>query len=272
MQKITINGKIVSFWTNNSQSTSTILILHGFRGSHQGLIELARTLPDLRVIMLDLPGYGESEPLETVHDFQSYAQFLDTFCQALGLQQCIVLGHSYGASLAIVFSTLFPQRVTKLVLITPVTSANTIEAKLGKLYYRIALLLPLFIRRPWLKNHLIDYLTDIILLKTAGAQKRHELIMANQQSLAQLNDQVVLENFLGFYSSDVYAMAPAILSPTFIICGEADHISPPESMRKLHTKIQGSRLQMIPRAGHLVPLEQPSVVGRLVGDFIQKAL
>ncbi len=259
----------MSFWTNQVRSDSVLVILHGFRGNHKGLAELAHSLATQKVIMLDLPGYGDSECFDDVHDLQAYAHFLNDFFKALGLTKVIVIGHSFGASTAIVFASLYPRSVEKLILIAPVTHAHTFEAALGKAYYRIAFFLPSSLRSHWIKSSLIDYISYIILLKTSAPRRYHRLILANRHNLKNLDERVVTENFLSFYSLDLYRCAAKIHAPTLIVFGDADHISPTKSMLKLSKKIARCEIVIIPKAGHLVPLETPYTVSHIVKNFLK---
>lgn len=258
----------MSYWTNNARSDSVLVILHGFRGNHKGLAEFARSLLSRKVIMLDLPGYGGSEPFDSVHDLSSYAHFLRDFFKALELPKAVVIGHSFGASIAIVFTCLYPRQIEKLVLIAPVTHAHTLEASLGKAYYHIARWLPLSLKSTWIKSSLIDYISYVILLRTSAPRRYHRLILANQKNLKNLDERVVTENFLGFYAIDLYACAAKIQAPTLLVFGDADHISPAASMAKLQNKIADCTVSIIPQAGHLVPLEKPYAVSHIVKDFL----
>jgi len=60
----------------------------------------------------------------------------------------------------------------------------------------------------------------------------------------------------------------AIRVPTLIICGEDDKPTPPELSCELHSMIPGSRLAMIPNAGHLTNLEQPEAFNALVDALL----
>jgi pimeloyl-ACP methyl ester carboxylesterase len=51
-----------------------------------------------------------------------------------------------------------------------------------------------------------------------------------------------------------------IAMPTLIVVGEGDQITPPDAAEELHKGIAGSRLVVVPRAGHLALLEQPETV------------
>jgi 3-oxoadipate enol-lactonase len=57
--------------------------------------------------------------------------------------------------------------------------------------------------------------------------------------------------------------------PTLIIVGEDDGITPPDAARKMHEHIGGSRLVVIPDAGHLSNLESPEAFNAALADFLQ---
>lgn len=268
-KQIIIDSKVVAYYLMGNEKGTPILMLHGFRGNHGGLSDFARSFDTFSVVLIDLPGYGASQALDGNHDFQAYAVLLEKFCTLVGLKKVILVGHSFGASLAMVFAAKYPKRVLKLVLIAPVTNANTFEARLGKAYYHLALFMPDILRTRWLKSRIIDYLTDMVLLKTSSSKRRQHVIAANQRNLSELNEKVVIDNFLSFYSTNMHILARRIGIKTHIIVGEADRISPLVSIAILKDELRNSTIEIIPKAGHLVPLEHPSLVGRRVLRFLE---
>ena len=56
--------------------------------------------------------------------------------------------------------------------------------------------------------------------------------------------------------------------PTLILVGEHDALTPPAAARAMHEKIAGSRLEVIPEAGHLSNLENPGVFGEELVGFL----
>lgn len=55
--------------------------------------------------------------------------------------------------------------------------------------------------------------------------------------------------------------------PTLVLVGEGDQITPPDAAKEMHQGIAGSRLAVIPRAGHMSPIEQPSAVQSPMRDW-----
>ena len=60
----------------------------------------------------------------------------------------------------------------------------------------------------------------------------------------------------------------AITAPTLVICGEDDTSTPASQARDLARRISGARLLVVPRAGHMVMIEQPAIVSRAIRETI----
>lgn len=63
---------------------------------------------------------------------------------------------------------------------------------------------------------------------------------------------------------------PAITCPTAVICGEDDQITPVEVAREMADLIPNAQLHLVPKAGHLSPLEAPDHVSRLISEWMKK--
>jgi pimeloyl-ACP methyl ester carboxylesterase len=59
---------------------------------------------------------------------------------------------------------------------------------------------------------------------------------------------------------DAAGLLPQIACPTLLLCGEQDQWSPPAQHREMQQLIPGSRLVVVPEAGHMSPMEQPQAV------------
>ncbi|HEY1155703.1 MAG TPA: alpha/beta hydrolase, partial [Arthrobacter sp.] len=93
---VDLDGGRVAFWTyeplEETPDTRTILVVHGFRGDHHGLLRVADQLPDMRIIMPDLPGFGSSDAFAgDPHSVERYGQFITDFMASQGLGRDTVL-------------------------------------------------------------------------------------------------------------------------------------------------------------------------------------
>ncbi|HET8795427.1 MAG TPA: alpha/beta fold hydrolase, partial [Arthrobacter sp.] len=83
-------GASVHYWDYSPAQTDlphpTVVMLHGFRGDHHGLLKIVELLPQARVIVPDLPGFGESAPLAAGgHNVPGYVHCVEAMMEALQL-------------------------------------------------------------------------------------------------------------------------------------------------------------------------------------------
>lgn len=95
----------------------TILALHGVTSSHLAWEFLAEALPEVRVIAPDLRGRGRSNLLEGHAGLARHADDLAAVAGAFGLGPAVVVAHSMGAFVAVVFAARHPELVARLVLV-----------------------------------------------------------------------------------------------------------------------------------------------------------
>jgi pimeloyl-ACP methyl ester carboxylesterase len=63
-------------------------------------------------------------------------------------------------------------------------------------------------------------------------------------------------------------LLPLITCPTLVLCGACDGLTPPDLHRAIAAAIPGSRLAVVPEAGHLSPLERPGPVGAALAGWL----
>ena len=101
-------------------SGAPLVLLHGNGSMIQdfessGLVDLAAK--NFRVIIIDRPGFGHSSrPRNVIWTPDAQAQLIKRALERMGVSQAIVLGHSWGASVAVALALIFPDLVRGLVL------------------------------------------------------------------------------------------------------------------------------------------------------------
>jgi pimeloyl-ACP methyl ester carboxylesterase len=100
---------------------SPLLCIHGLGGTKISMLPLIRALAgSRRVIALDLPGFGESvKPLRNRYDAAEFATAVVAVLDALDLPEVDLLGHSLGGRIALEVALREPDRVRRLILMTP---------------------------------------------------------------------------------------------------------------------------------------------------------
>ncbi len=138
----------ISYFIYNSdfkaEKRVNIVMFHGLGGNKSalvntlaGLMDLSKNKIDFRVLLIDLAGHGRSTNLQDIEDYNFTAQskvFIKIINREFGENSnFITIGHCYGSFMAVTLTSLFPDRVTDLILI----SSNPFQIECRKKLYRL---------------------------------------------------------------------------------------------------------------------------------------
>ena len=278
---VDLSGTRVAYWSYEpvkvSPATRTILVIHGFRGDHHGLLRVADQLPGMRLIMPDLPGFGSSAAFAgTEHSVEGYVRFVRDFLAALGLgPDTVLLGHSFGSIVASHFVADHPGAVAELILINPIASPaldgpKGVMTKLAVLYYEAAARLP---RRPGqalLRSQLIVRLMSETMAKTRDKDLRRFIHAQHSSYFSAFADRdSLLEAFKASVGGTVSGVARRLTLPVLLIAGEKDEIASLPDQHKLLALLPDGRLDVIPGVGHLIHYETPEAAAGFILRFLK---
>lgn len=71
---------------------------------------------------------------------------------------------------------------------------------------------------------------------------------------------------------DNWQVLQSLEQPVFVACGDQDALCPPEWHRRMAEALPQAELHVIPNAAHMLPLEQPELLGGLLRDYIRRIL
>lgn len=256
------------YWQLDRGAKDTVLCLHGLGGDHRGLVDLATGLTDVNVVIPDLPGYGESVPLADVHSLVNYADAIARLRAELGLGTCHLLGHSLGASIALVHAARHGAGLRSLALLNPVSTASNATATLGKMYYRTAAALPGALARFWLASKPAVWVSDAFVIKTRDRARRRWILEQDYENYRRASVPAMIESFLSYFETPFDEHAAALTMPTLLVTGTRDGIAPVGAVERLAGRVRSASLRVVDGAGHLVPMEEPDRVAELVNGFL----
>ncbi|WP_186760701.1 alpha/beta fold hydrolase [Arthrobacter alpinus] len=272
----------VHYWDyqplKRSAATRTIVMVHGFRGDHHGLERVVELLPDYRVLMPDLPGFGLSPAFaNTAHSISGYVEFLDAFLQALGLgSDTVLLGHSFGSIVASHFAAAHPSRAYPLILVNPIAAPalegpKGVMTKLAVFYYWASAKLPSRLGNALLRSKLIVRVMSVTMAKTSDPQL---LAFIHAQHHAYFsgfaNRDMLLESFQASVSGTVRQVASQLTLPTLLIAGDEDEIATLPTQHKLLELLPDAELVAIAGVGHLIHYEKPAPAAAAIIDFLER--
>ncbi|GAB3285374.1 alpha/beta hydrolase [Sinomonas notoginsengisoli] len=261
----------------DSAAAPTILAVHGFRGTHHGLLRIVDALPAVRVVMPDLPGFGASSPLAGEHGITGYGDWLAALADALGLgPDTVLLGHSFGSIVVAHFLAAHPGRFGRLVLVNPI-SAPALEgpqaaaSRLAELYYWGAAKLPARLGTGLLRSRAVVRLMSEVMAKTRDSQLRAFVHAQHREHFSEFATRAsLLESFRASISHHAAEVAEALTLPVLLIAGERDEVAALPEVRRLNARLQDSRLTVIPGVGHLIHYETPEPAAAAIAAFLEE--
>ncbi|SEJ65307.1 2-hydroxy-6-oxonona-2,4-dienedioate hydrolase/2,6-dioxo-6-phenylhexa-3-enoate hydrolase [Pseudomonas linyingensis] len=258
---------------NDVGEGEVVIMLHGSGAGATGWANFHRNVDAFvaagyRVILLDCPGFGKSEPLLSAEPrFVVNARYTKGLMDALDIDKAHLVGNSMGGGSALAFAVEFPERLGKLILMgaggVGKTSLFTPLPMEG-----IKLLFQVY-REPTLDNlkkMLNVFVYDASTLTEELVQLRLNSILANPQHLENFLKSVELSQFnFGDFSANL----PDIKAKTLITWGRDDRFVPIDWSLKLLNGIPDSRLHVFSQCGHWAQWEHADAFNRLVIDFLQ---
>ena len=265
---IIVDGREASYWEKNHTQKSAIIFLHGFPGSHKGMMEMAKEINGHRLIVPDLPGCGESAPFKERNSLKGYAKWVSDFLDKLSVDKAIVVGHSFGARVALTFGDCYPGKTEKLALITPVVKVDSLLGRLASLDYKFTGFLPLYMQKAWLFNKVYRKVANVLVYKTSGSEKRKQLIKNTDEEIKKVDARANMEIFSDFYGGESIADGRKINIDTLIIAGGKDEIATLNSIQELCNRFTDAKIEIMKNAGHLVVLESPKAVANIIKKWL----
>lgn len=230
-----------------------IIILHGLMGGLSNFKGVSEHFPEkgYKVLIPELPIYDMPLIKTTV---KSFAQFLQRFIEHKGLKNVILLGNSLGGHIGLLHSKMYPHMVKALVI---TGSSGLYESAMGDGYPKRG-------DYEFIKKKAEDVFYD-----PAIATK--EIV---DEVFATVNDRMKLVKTLAIAKSAIrHNMSkdlPHMHTPTCIIWGENDNVTPPNVAKEFHELLPDSDLFWIPKCGHAPMMEHPDEFNRLLDEWLGK--
>jgi pimeloyl-ACP methyl ester carboxylesterase len=239
---------------DGAKTAPAIIMIHGFGSSLQTWEPWARLLePKFRVVRFDLPGSGLSSP-DPHGDYRDARtiSILLALMDRLGIAKASLIGNSIGGRIAWTFAAEHPDRVDKLVLISPDGFASPgfdyghapkVPATLGLMRY----VLPKSLLRASLKPAYGDpsALTD------QTVTRYYDLMLApgvRQALLSRMQETVLV---------DPRPLLQRIKAPVLLLWGEHDGMIPFSNAQAYLQSLPNARLVALPTLGHVPQEEAP---------------
>lgn len=240
----------------------------------------------LNGILMNLRSWkGQSSPLSKeypclLHDFrgqlysskvfpedwsmEGHVTDLLALLDTLEIEQCHLIGTSYGGEVGLLFAQAAPERVKSLSVIASVPWSDALLKRQVQLWRDLA----------GVDRGLLYEAVATCSYSGAFLDRTGTFFDSRREAFAQLPDDF----FTGFErlcdAFLTFGMSPEALAsihcPVLLMAAEEDVLKTPAYSRAMQQHIPKAQYQEIPKAGHAVVIEQPKVVARYLRDFVEK--
>lgn len=251
-----VAGRRISYLTvDGSHAGRVLLFIHGAGVSARTWVNQLRHLSGVGTpVAIDLPGRRESDPVPAP-TLEIYAETVYALLEMLGDRPAFVAGHSLGGAVAQVLALRHPERVNGLILMS-----TCVRLPPGDGTQPLLGLVPVPFRR-------VVFLSAVRKLLLAPSAS-FDAIGLTLDEIGGCPTRTIQHDTAIGRAMDMGEVARALRVPTLVLCGARDRLTAPDLSRQLSGMIAGSRLQIVPAAGHMLSLEAPDVINHAIAEFV----
>lgn len=260
--KQVINGLSVNTFGNNKNQS--IILIHGFPYDHSMWEDQINVLKEnYFCIAYDVRGLGESAVGDGQYTMEAYVDDLFSIINGMQLKKPILCGLSMGGYISLRAVEKSQDLFSGLILCDTKSEADDDAAKLKRAAGITQIDSGDFIK-------FVDSFVTNCFAEEAPAEI--EEIFQNTLSKSHKHNPVGVKGAIIAIMSrtDTTSFLPKIKLPTLVLCGSFDKLTPPTVMRTIAEKIPDSEFAIIPRSGHMTPLENPMSVNDLIAGFLKR--
>lgn len=251
--KINIDGIPVNY--TDSGSGEAVLILQGWGTNISLYSALAEHLAQsMRVILPELPGFGETPEPPEPFSADDYADFAEKLLRALGISRCSLIGHSNGGRIIMKLVTRQQGEFSydRLVFMDSagIVHEKSAKQKAQQRTYRLG-------------KKLLGLAPVKALFPSALEKLQSSRGSADYRAASPLMRATLVK----LVNEDFRALMPRISQPSLLIWGSEDRDTPIADAKIFEELIPNAGLVEVYGAGHYAHLEHPAFVFRVLNSF-----
>ena len=242
-----------------------VVLMHGFPLCRRMWQPQAAALSAVgcRVICPDLPGFGDSPPKPGVVSMDAYADAIIALLDRLKIDRAVVGGMSMGGYVLLNLAERYPQRLLAALYLVTRAAADDPAGK---------------VRRVELADQVrggnrsvVPEVFEKLLFAPITLKKQPELVRQVRAWMDAASPEGVAAGLLAMRSRrDYLELLPELHVPALVIGAAQDLAVPASHAEALAAGLPDAELHIIPRAGHMVNLEQSTVFNQTLLAFLQR--
>ena len=225
------------------EGEKTIVLLHGWGQNIEMMRPVGDRLTGNRIVIVDLPGYGQSSEPDYVWSVYDYVECIKELLDSLKIDKPILIGHSFGGKISLVYASMYD--VEKLILF-----GSPFKKGIEKLSFKTKMLK---------KAKKIP-----ILNKFEGFAKKH-IGSTDYKNASDMMRKILV----GTVNLNITEDVKKIKCPTLIIWGTQDEAVPVEDAYELEELIPDAGTVIYEGCTHYAYLERLTQVVNVIKVFIK---
>jgi len=261
---VTVDGLRVRYI--ESGRGPAVVMIHGNAGSIEDFeFGVIQTLSlNYRVVAVDRPGHGKSDrPNATTVNVEYQARLVHQALLSLGVTQPVLVGHSWGAALALSYALQYPTEVSALILVAPAAYPDAGESRFLQAMNKPPIMgeITLLLARSILGRHALKGVLRRAFSPQPLPDDYFRWVASSWLRRKQLKAYLDDESSFNASLRNLYRRYPEITVPVVILTGDHDQIvSATENAYRLKDSIVNSQLVELKDTGHEIPQTRPESI------------
>ena len=225
------------------EGENTIVLLHGWGQNIAMMQPIGDKLKkNNRIIIVDLPGFGQSEEPKTIWTMYDYVECIHTLLDELKVENPILIGHSFGGKISLIYASEY--KVKKLILF-----GSPFKKEIKKLS---------------IKTKVLKSLKKVPLLKNLEGYAKKHIGSRDYKNASEIMRKILVEHV----NLDITEEVKKISCPTLLVWGTNDTEVPLERAYELENLIKDAGVVEYEGCTHYAYLERLDQTLRVIKSFI----
>ncbi|MBW2039236.1 MAG: alpha/beta hydrolase [Deltaproteobacteria bacterium] len=246
-----MRGNVVLCSGEREGGKDSLVFIHGAGGNYTTWYPQKDYFScDFSVFIMELPGHGVAHG-EGAEEIRSYALWVKGALDELEVERPFLIGHSMGGAITMDLALRFAAFPKGLVLVGTGARLRVDSHILNGIKEDFP--------------QAVEFICQLSFAKDVP----QEMMRLGIEEMRKNSPDVLHGDFTACDRFDIMEEVNGIKTPTLVICGDQDVLTPVKYSRYLAEKISGTQLEMVEGAGHMVMLERPEEFNKRLEVFFR---
>ncbi|MDA7579419.1 alpha/beta hydrolase [Alphaproteobacteria bacterium] len=257
-------GSKPSISVDYSGQGEMVLFLHGIGGNKKNWKNNINFFSkNFLTVAWDTRGYGDSDDYNGELNFDNILDDLKKVIDFFKKTRAHIVGLSMGGQIATLFYDKYPNYVKTLTLCDTHFGLSNLSPTEIEKFINLR-------KEPLLNGKVPKDIAPSVASTLIGDTNNISAYNQLVESMSLLHKESYLKTIESSMRTEHRHIFKNIKVPTLIMVGELDTLTPPSMSKSIMNEIKGSYLKIIPKAGHLINIEEPDIFNQNLIQFLDK--